>query len=304
MVSRITKAEMMKMIKFSYGKEDISALLPKRVQDSHKGTYGRVLIIGGSPCMAGAPCFSAKAAYRSGAGLVEIFTHEKNRAIIQTLVPEAVLTVWDGECPSASALSALAASLARADAVAIGMGLSQSAGARVILEHTLKERSCPIVIDADALNIIASDSSLAHLLGNETIITPHPLEASRLCSEKLADIITDIPSYAQRLANSYGAVCLLKDHNTAVASPHEDRVYINLSGNSGMSTGGSGDVLDGIIAGLIAQGKPIFEATCLAAYIHGLAGEAASAKLTEYSVMASDIADAISEVLLQSTKDR
>lgn len=281
------------MNKFSYSPEDIKKLLPKREQKSNKGTFGRVLIIGGAPCMSGAPSFSAKAAYRVGCGLVEVFSHEKNRVILQTLVPEAVISVWDNEID----FEELEASIKKADAIAIGMGLSTSDKALEILKFTLKNADSPLVIDADALNLIAKSKELLDNIKVPVIITPHPMEMSRLSSSKVEEIISDIPSFAQKFANEYGIICVLKDHNTAVAKPDCDDIYINQSGNSGMATGGSGDVLDGIIAGLLAQGCEPYIAATLGVYIHGLAGESASKRLSEYSVMANDIIEAIPEIL-------
>ena len=282
------------MNNFSYSREDIKKLLPKREQKSHKGTYGRVLIIGGAPCMAGAPSFSARAAYRVGCGLVEVFTHEKNRVILQTLVPEAVLSVWNEDID----FLALAASIKKADAIAIGMGLSTSEKALEILKFTLEKADCPLVIDADALNLIAKNKQLFKLAKSPIIITPHPMEMSRMTNIEVGEIIKNIPDFAQNFADQNGLICVLKDHNTAVAIPNGDKIYINQSGNSGMATGGSGDVLDGIIAGLLAQGTEPYIAATLGVYLHGLAGELASEMLSEYSVMASDIIEALPDILI------
>lgn len=281
------------MNKLSYSIKDLKNLIPQRSENSNKGACGRVLIIGGSPCMSGAPYFSAKAAYRTGCGLVEVFTHEDNRVILQTLIPEAVLSTWiekiDFEC--------LENSIKKADVIAIGMGLSTSKDALKILEFTLQKRQCPIVIDADALNLIAKNKELFKQFNQDAIITPHPLEMSRISNIEVAKITKNIPEFAQNFANENNVICVLKDHHTAVARPHKDEIYINQSGNSGMSTGGSGDVLDGIIAGLLAQDCEPYIAATLGVYIHGLAGDIASAKLSEYSVMASDIIDALPEAL-------
>lgn len=287
---------MAEMNKFSYTPDQLGTLLPKRTQTSHKGTYGRVLIIGGDKCMSGAPYFSAKAAYRVGAGLVEVLTHEANRVIIQTLLPEAVMSTWS-DTESDAERSSILRSISRASVIAVGMGLSQSERASQILKTVLTERRCPIVIDADALNIISADPTLLPLIGEGAVITPHPLEASRLSGISVPELVSDPPHYAKALSDRFGAVCLLKDHRTAVASPDSEKVYVNTSGNSGMSTGGSGDVLDGVIAGLIAQGLAPMDAACLGAYIHGLAGDAAAERLSEYSLIASDIVDAIPVIL-------
>jgi NAD(P)H-hydrate epimerase len=282
----------MMMNKFSYSHNDIKKLLPQRVQNSNKGTYGRVLIIGGAPCMAGAPSFSARASYRVGCGLVEVFTHEQNRVILQTLVPEAVLSVF-GENVNFEVLDT---SIKKANAIAIGMGLSTSDNALEILKYTLKNATCPIIIDADALNLIAQNRELFSLVKSGSIITPHPLEMSRISDVDVKEITENIPEFAQNFADENGIICVLKDHHTAVAKPHSDNIYINQSGNSGMSTGGSGDVLDGIIAGLIAQGCEPYIAATLGVYIHGLAGDVASEILSQYSLMASDIIDALPEI--------
>ncbi len=279
---------------FSYKQKDIARLMPRRVQNSNKGTYGRLLVIGGSLGMAGAPYFAAKAAYRTGCGIVEIYTHEANRVPLQALIPEAVMTVYDGK-PD---LEKLAASLSRADAVAVGMGLSQSEDALEILRFTLENAKCPLLIDADALNLMAKERGLLRSLKVPAVITPHPLEMSRLSGEDMEKIKADITAFAQSFADEYGIITVLKDHNTAVAEPHAERIYANQSGNSGMSTAGAGDVLDGIVGALLAAGAEPYTAATLGVYIHGLAGEGAADMLSEYSVMASDIVDCIPEVLL------
>lgn len=282
------------MNNFSYSYEDIKKLLPERKENSNKGSCGRVLVIGGSPCMSGAPYFSAKTAYRTGCGLVEVFTHEDNRIILQTLIPEAVLSVWGEKID----FEKLENSIKKADVIAIGMGLSTNDKALEILELTLKKCTCPLVIDADALNLMAKNKELFDYVKNNAIITPHPLEMSRISNVEVTKITENIPNFAQDFANAKEVICVLKDHHTAVALPHSNDIYINQSGNSGMSTGGSGDVLDGIIAGLLAQGCEPYIAATLGVYIHGLAGDIASEKLSQYSVMASDIIDALPQIFI------
>lgn len=282
------------MNNFSYSYEDIIRLLPERDENSNKGSCGRVLIIGGSTCMAGAPYFSAKAAYRTGCGLVEIFTHEDNRVILQTLIPEAVLSVWNKKID----FEKLENSIKKADVIAIGMGLSTSDDALEILKFTLQKRTCPIVIDADALNLLSKNKELFKQINQNAIITPHPLEMSRISGVDVKEITANVPKSAQNFANKNGWICVLKDHHTAVSKPNSDSIYINQSGNSGMSTGGSGDVLDGIIAGLLAQGCEPYIAATLGVYIHGLAGDVASQIHSQYSLMASDIIDALPEIFI------
>ena len=283
---------------FSYDIKDLYTLLPKRIENSNKGTYGRVLVIGGSPCMSGAAYFAAKSAYRTGAGLVEILTHEENRVILQTLIPEAILSVYNSKKID---FKAIQTSLDKANVVIIGMGLSQSASSLEILKFILKNCKSPLLIDADGLNLIAAHRELLIDLSSynsSVIITPHVAEMSRLTGIEISEIASNIPLCAQKFSDKNNVICVLKDHNTAVAQPYSDKIYINKSGNNGMSTGGSGDVLDGIIGALVAQGLEPYDAAALGVYIHGLAGDIASKKLSEYSVMASDIIDALPQVFL------
>ena len=242
--------------------------------------------------MSGAPYFSAKAAYRTGCGLVEIFTHEDNRVILQTLIPEAVLSTWGEKID----FERLETSIKKADVVAIGMGLSTSDKALEILRFVLEKCASLLVIDADALNLMAKNRELFAIVKSNAIITPHPLEMSRISGIDVKEITANISESAQNFANKNELICVLKDHHTAVAKPNSDDIYINQSGNSGMSTGGSGDVLDGIIAGLLAQQCEPYTAATLGVYIHGLAGDIASEILSQYSLMASDIIYALPEV--------
>ena len=288
------KGYMMDYQFYSYRPSDLTRL-PDRPAESHKGTFGRVLVIGGSPCMSGAAYFSAKAAYRTGAGLVQILTHEDNRIILQTSLPEAILTTYGEYADEAK----LTESLGKADAIVIGVGLGQSPAAKELVRLTLAKAEVPIVIDADALNIIAKYPSLLDLASAPIVITPHLAEMARLCNRSVPEIEADRLRYTTKIAEQNALICVLKGHETLVADGNADEraVYVNKSGNSGMATGGSGDVLTGIIAALIAQGMEPTEAATLGVYIHGLAGDAAAEALGEYSVMASDIIDHISAVI-------
>ena len=286
------------MSSFSTFSFDKSALrrLPARPQRSNKGTFGRVLLVCGSRGMAGAAYLAGKAALRAGAGLVEIFTPQCNREIIQCLLPEAIVTSYSEESPEKELLDA---SLARADAVVCGCGLGQSAASRAVLSHLLRTVTAPCVIDADALNLVSRNPSLKKYLSGK-IITPHPGEMSRLCGKDTEEICSQINSVCQEFARDHGLICVLKDHSTAV-SEGSDRLYVNNSGNSGMATAGSGDVLAGIIGGILAQNQrgelSAFDVACLGVYVHGLSGDAAAAQLGEYSLIASDIIDHLPTVL-------
>lgn len=279
---------------FSYSPSALERM-PIRPENSHKGTFGRVLVVGGSPCMSGAAYFSAKAAYRTGAGLVQILTHEDNRIILQTQLPEAILSTYSEGSFNDDAISE---AIEKADVVVVGVGLGQGPLSKRILSLVLTVSDAPIIADADALNMIAKDLTLLNNVSAPIIITPHMAEMARLCHTDISEIMANQVGFATSFAEKNSLICVLKDHESIVCDGNVNSpIYINKSGNSGMSTGGSGDVLTGIIAALIAQGMPLFDATALGVYIHGLAGDAAADELGEYSVMASDIIEHISTII-------
>lgn len=266
-------------------------LMPPRKERSSKRDYGRVLCICGSTGMAGAAYLCAKSAYRTGAGLVEIFTPEENRAILQSLLPEAIVTAYNEQ----NAQDFLLTSIQRADCIVTGCGLSVTPLSRKILStllHNIDTAKTPLILDADALNLISKNYSfLKYIKG--AIITPHALEFSRLTGISVDDILNSPDIYAFEYAQKNSLVCVLKDHNTIV-SDGSKRMYINQSGNSGMATAGSGDVLAGIIAGLAAQSRSAsLDIASLGVYIHGLCGDISARHLSEYSLMASDLIDAL-----------
>jgi hydroxyethylthiazole kinase-like uncharacterized protein yjeF len=284
---------------FYYTNEDLSKL-PMRKKDGHKGTFGKVLIIAGNIGMAGAAYLSAKACYKTGAGMVKVLTAHKNRDIIQTLLPEALFAAYDLD-------EDLPSIIAWADVIVIGPGLGISEKAEELLSLVLSQNKIPLIIDADALNIMAKNldgnyiswkerlNKLNAMLPKHTILTPHPMEMSRLLGIDLSDISHNIFDIANQCSYNNEIVYVLKDARTFVASA--GKKYINISGNNGMATAGSGDVLTGIIAGLMAQKVSFYEAACLGVYIHGLAGDMAAEKIGYYSLMAEDIVEAICGVL-------
>jgi NAD(P)H-hydrate epimerase len=281
------------------GPKDISYLF-RRSPNSHKGTFGRVTVIGGSLGMCGAPYFAAKSAYRAGAGLVEICTIEDNRIPLQTLLPEAVLTLFSPDTPPTD--EQLMRIFDRADSVVLGCGLGQSDASYHLVEATLRLCQKPLVLDADALNLIAADEhlqDLAKALSTPVVITPHMGEAARLSGRSIADLAADPFAAAKDLALKYNAVCVLKDARTVTSNG--TLCWIQSHGNSGMATGGSGDCLAGLIGALYAKtrNQTITPGFCAAAgvFIHALAGDDAEARLGEHAVMASDIADGIGRVL-------
>ena len=256
--------------------------LPVRKNRSNKGTYGKVLCIAGSRNMAGAAYLCAYAACRTGAGLVRVLTPEENRVIIQTLLPEAVLTTFDSENPD---LEILREALAWADVAAIGPGLGKESWAAEFVELVLREYERPLVIDADGINHLSRRQEMLKEYKGSVILTPHVGEFARLSRKSIPDILEHIPEYAVSYAEKNQCICVLKDAPSAVGAP-DGRCWINTTGNNGMSTGGSGDVLTGIIAGLLAQKTEPLQAALLGVWIHGKSGDLAVKKEGVYGLLA------------------
>lgn len=272
-------------------------LLPDRVNYSNKGTYGRVLVIAGSKNMCGACYLSAKAAYRMGTGLVKILTVEDNRNIIQTTLPEAILSTYQpNELKSKLEVERIKKELEWATAIVIGPGMGVSSGAEQLIDIVLQNVTAPIVIDADALNIWAGKEKKMSLPAN-VILTPHLKEMSRILQCEVEDIREQMIETAVKAVENETFTLVLKDARTIIINGKH--ICINTSGNHGMATGGSGDVLTGIIVGLLAQGMEYFHASSLGVYIHGLAADYAVKEKSCYSLMASDIIEALPYVLNQ-----
>lgn len=282
---------------FAWEKADL-ARLPKRPAHSHKGTFGKVLVIAGQKNMAGAAVFAATAAYRMGAGLVQVMTAEENRVILQEKLPEAVLCTYD---PEAFTIECMKEPCSWADVIVIGPGMGKGSHVRSMLNYLFQYTEVPVVVDADGLNVLAGNPAMLELLAGRAIVTPHMGEMSRLCGLSVPEVQKDPVGVARAFANHYQAVCVLKDSRTVTAA-FDGSSCVNLAGNSGMATGGSGDVLSGVIAGLLAAGMPPFQAAALGVYIHSLAGDAAAESRGEHSLMAGDILNALSQVLRGAEK--
>lgn len=276
---------------YTYEKNDLTCNFPKRKKNSHKGSYGKVLMIVGSDGMAGAAYLSAKAAYMSGCGLVQIYTPKENKVILQQLLPEAIITSYTEY--NEFELQRL---LEWADTVAIGCGIGTGKIAEKLLYGTLLHATIPCVIDADGLNILSRHMEWILYAKQKLVFTPHMKEMTRLLDCTLEELTRERFSRLVSFAEANAAVCVLKDARTLVAERNKD-IYLNLSGNSAMAKGGSGDVLTGIISSIIAQKVEPYEAACIGVYLHGLAGDVAREKKGCYSVLASDIIESISDVL-------
>lgn len=265
-------------------KSDLSCLAV-RESHSNKGTFGKLLVIAGSKGMAGAAYLCAKAAYISGCGLVRIFTPEENREIVQTMLPEAVLTTYSAKKPDAALF---AETVGWADAIVCGPGLGTTETSEWVVRHVLKCASVPVLFDADALNVIARDVSILLRPHTELVVTPHLGEMSRLSGDPVAYIQNHLIEVAKEFARQYNVICVLKDEHTVTGVPYS-QTWLNLSGCAGLATAGSGDVLSGVIGGLMAQGMAVEAASTVGVYLHGLAGEAAAKENGLRSMTASDI---------------
>ncbi len=277
---------------YSYNKDDLKRI-PKRYNYSNKGTYGKVLVIAGGINMSGAAYFAAKAAYRMGAGLVKVYTSNENRSILQTMLPEAILNTYDKDNIDIEELKKV---ISWASVIIMGPGMGIEENTKSILNILLSSTDLPLVIDADGINIIAEYPEILKNHKSNIILTPHLGEMARLVNKDICQVKENIIKEAEEYAKEKNIICVLKDTRTVVADGNTN-LYLNQSGNNGMATAGSGDVLTGVIAGLLAQGMDNLQAATLGVYIHGLAGESAAYKLGTHSVIADDIIDNISHIL-------
>lgn len=310
---------------FTFEQADLSHCLPQRQNYSNKGSYGRVLVIAGRKNMAGAAYFSGKAAAVTGCGLVKILTAEENRTILQQLMPEAVLETLPKE-EAGEALEAfngqadfrekLLLNLQWADVIVLGPGLGTGPRAQLIVKTLLElpgmRNTCedirteadasrnvpwkkPLILDADALNILSDHLEWREAYPGPVIVTPHMGEMARLTGRTIEDIRASLPACAKAFAKTHNVICVLKDARTVTACV-DGSYYINTSGNNGMATGGTGDVLTGVIAGLIAQGMEPDMAAAFGVFLHGSAGDIAVKETGQYSMMASDLIEGIRQI--------
>lgn len=287
--------EFVKPCLYTYDEKDVDKLLPARKADTHKGSYGRVAVIGGNKNMAGAVLFAAEAAYRMGCGLVKVCTVEENRQIVQIKLPEALLATYNPD-DTASVREAVKAATDWADVIVFGPGLGVGEYSTFMLNKLLMDFNKTVIIDADGLNTLAKDPSAIDKTDAKVILTPHLLEMSRLTGIKLAEIKENKYEVAREFADKHNAVVVLKDSRTIVSDGGE-QAYINVTGNNGMATGGAGDVLCGIIAGLCGQKMEIFDAAKLGVCMHGFAGQEAAIRKGRYSMVAGDIVRSITKVI-------
>lgn len=289
---------------FTYGPEDLERL-PRRPAYSNKGTFGKVLVVAGSENMGGAAYLSALAAYRTGAGLVKIMTAAENRQVMQQLLPEAILTTYEtGEMerePEAFHKK-IEEACAWADVIVLGPGIGQKEGVKELLQEFLTNAYVPMILDADGLNTIARYPELTQYYTENIIITPHLGEMSRLTGLTTEQIRRDIVTTAADYGSTWGITCVLKDSAT-VAAGKDGQCYVNSSGNSCMAKAGSGDVLTGVIAGILAQGGEVWEAATLGVYLHGLAGDRLRDKISSHGILARELADEVGRIVTEKQNE-
>lgn len=279
--------------------EDIvRTFLPVRTLQGHKGTHGRGVLVAGSLGMTGAAVLAGRSALRSGIGLLQIITSQGSASLVDLGLTEA--TVWPA--PAENALdnrswSVIADKCQGAQALAIGPGLGNNSDFISVLEEVLRTIELPIILDADALNLIAQDPGI---LGwrqgrGPLILTPHPGEMARLCSCSVQEIQDNRLEIALNKAVEWGAILVLKGAITVIASP-DGRAFLNPTGNPGLGTGGTGDVLTGSILAWLAQGVPSLEAACLGVYLHGKAADELAREVGWSGFTATEVADQLPKV--------
>ncbi len=262
-------------------KAQVMANLPERPRDSHKGMFGTVAVIGGASGMVGAPLLAARAALKMGAGCVHVGLVAENALKVDLLQPELMLH---------SASDALLHS--NVDVIAIGCGMGHDMAAQKLLHDALNSDAA-LVLDADALNILALRPDLRTLLlsrKNMTVLTPHPGEAARLLACEIKEVLADRVAAVQQLAQKFGCSMVLKGADSLCIT-REGRLFVNQTGNPGMSAAGMGDVLTGMIAAFIAQGMSADDALLLAVHLHGAAGDALAQQKATIGMTATEVTD-------------
>lgn len=270
-------------IPYTLEQKDIWKFLPKRKANSHKGSYGKVLMITGSAGMAGAAYLSAKAAYCCGAGLVQIYTDEKNRAVLQQCLPEAIISVYEEYSEEQ-----LKKKLQWADVVCIGCGLGQTGLSESLLTGTMKHCKVPCVIDADGINLLACHMDLLRQAEFPIVLTPHMKEMSGMLGCTVSELQEERMSKLNQFVCGYPVVCALKDSRTIVAERLQAN-FVNTAGNQAMAKAGSGDVLAGVVTALLAQKLTVYESAVLGVYLHACGGDEAKKACGSYSVLAEDL---------------
>jgi hydroxyethylthiazole kinase-like uncharacterized protein yjeF len=285
--------------------ESARRLLPRRAPDAHKGSCGTALIIAGSAGMSGAAALTATSCLRSGAGLVYLGAPESLHDIMEIKLTEVItkpLAETRSRSLAKASIDRIVSLLPQADALAVGPGLSQHPDTAELVRLLLTQVYRPAVIDADGLNALAGKAELLHEVKAPLVLTPHYGEMARLSGKSIDDVRKDPLQAAADFSQKYNQIVVLKGAPTVIAEP-SGLLWINTSGNPGMATAGSGDVLTGLIAGFLAQGLKAAEAARLGVFLHGLAGDLAAAQKTQYCLVAGDIIDHLPQAFKKLTED-
>jgi len=278
------------------------ALLPTRDPMSHKGTYGRVLLLAGSVGMGGAAMMATKAALRSGAGITVLAAP---RSVIQPAFPQLMeamtvpLLQTEQGSVSFGALPVLRAQLEKSTAAVIGCGLGQESETRMLIRELAENTRIPLLLDADGINALAGHTDVLKRRQAPTVLTPHPGELARLLGCTVAEIEQNRPKYARLAALETNAVVVLKGHHT-LTSDQKGTLYRNHTGNAGMAKGGSGDVLAGIIGSLLAQRFAPEDAAVLGVYLHGLCGDLCAETMSQYAMLAGDLIEMLPKAFMMT----
>ena len=275
--------------------ELLKPLLPERPRDGHKGTFGHLFAIAGSRGFTGAAKLMGEAAGRSGVGLVTLGVPASLGDVVAGDLREVMTMLLPATPAESIATEAVDAAVAYSEgktAVALGPGLSQHPETVAFVLAFVERCPVPMVNDADGLNALSTDVSVLTRAAQPCVLTPHPGEMARLCGVSTSDVQAERAGAASGLAEGYGCVVVLKGADTVVAGPAGER-FVNRTGNSGMATGGTGDVLTGVIGGLMAQGMSGLDAACAGVFLHGLAGDRAAEAHSERGLIASDVIAAL-----------
>ena len=272
--------------------EQVLSILPDRAENAHKGDFGKILLLCGSRGYTGAAYLAAQASLRSGAGLVFLGVPESIYQIEAVKLNEAIvfpLPDEDGKL-SAAAIPEILERLPNMDAVLIGPGLGQSEGVFQVVKTVLEQAACPVVLDADGINLIATHKDIVRGRTGTTVLTPHGGEFARLGGAS-----GDRVAAATEMANDLGCILLLKGHGTVITDGNT--TYINPTGNPGMAVGGSGDVLAGMITELLGQGIEPLQAAACGAWLHGAAGDLCAAQIGQYGMLPTDMVNVLPRLL-------
>ncbi len=268
--------------------------LPRRQRNAHKGDFGRILLLCGAVGYSGAPALAAQAAVRSGAGLAFVGVPRDIYSIVagKLLEPMVFPLPSEGGRLSEAAIPEILERLKGCDACLIGCGLGKSKGVRRVVEAVLTHAACPIVLDADGINVLQGHIDVLRGAACPVVLTPHDGEYARLMGSMPTE---DRLTAAWKLHEKTGATVLLKGHRTLICG--DEKCYVNRCGNPGMATGGSGDVLAGILVSLLGQGLPLSRAAAAAAWLHGTAGDLCAKRLGEYGMLPSDLMEELPRLL-------